>query len=49
MTRLYTNYYLTIKKVRNYEWQWELENNTSKLHYIKPLIEKWGSAQNNSR
>ena len=36
----YTNYYLTIRRARNSEWQ----NSTSKLHYTKPHIEEWESA-----
>ena len=41
LTRLpYTDYYLTIRKARNSEWQRELENRTSKLDYIKPQIEE---------
>ena len=45
-TRLpYTEYYLTIMKARNSEWQRERKkNNISKLHYIKPHIEEWESA-----
>ena len=40
-TRLpYTDYYLTIRKARNSEWQREWINITSKLHYIKPRIEE---------
>ena len=34
-TRLtYTEYYLTIRRARNSEWQREWKNSTSKLHYI---------------
>ena len=29
----YTDYYLTIRRARNSEWQREWENSTSKLHY----------------
>ena len=32
----HTYYYLTIRRARQREW----ENNTSKLHYIKPRIEE---------
>ena len=49
-TRLsHTDYYLTIRRTRNSEWQSEWENNTSKLPYIKPRIEKWESAHNSRR
>ena len=30
------DYYWTLRMARNYEWQREWENSTSKLHYIKP-------------
>ena len=50
ITRLpYTDYYLTIRRARNSEWQREWENSTSKLHYIKPRIEEWESAHNSNR
>ena len=39
----------TIRRARNSEWQREWENNTSKLHYIKPRIEEWESAHNSNR
>ena len=45
----YTDYYQTIRRARNSEWQREWENNTSKLHYIKPRIEEWESAHNSNR
>ena len=46
-TRLpHTDYYLTIKRIRNSKWQKELENGTSKLHYIKPRIEEYESVHN---
>ena len=45
----YSDYYQTIRRARNSEWQRELENNTSKLHYIKPHIEEWESAHNSNR
>ena len=49
-TRLpYTEYYLTIRRAKNFEWQKEWENSTSKLHYIKPHIKKWEKAQNSCR
>ena len=34
----HTDYYLTIRRARNFEWKKEWENNNSKLHYIKPRI-----------
>ena len=46
---LHTNYYLTIRRARDYEWQREWENNTSRLHYIKPRIIEWESANNNCK
>ena len=42
----HTDYYLTIRRTRNSEWQREWKNDTSKLHYIKPCIEEWESAHN---
>ena len=46
-TRLpHTDYYLFIRRARNSEWQREWENNTSKLHYIIPRIEKKENAHN---
>ena len=36
----YTDYYLTIRRARNSKWQREWENNSSKLHCIKPHIEE---------
>ena len=49
-TRLpHTDYYLTIRRARNSEWQREWENIISKLHYIKPHIEEWESAHNSYR
>ena len=36
----YTDYYLTIRRERNSEWQREWENSNSKLHYVKPSIEE---------
>ena len=48
-TRLsYTNYYLTIKRARNSEWQKDWKNSTSKLHYIQPTKE-WESTHNSFR
>ena len=41
-----TNYCLTIRSARNFQWKKKWENNTSKLHYIKPRIE---SAHNSCR
>ena len=51
MTRLphTTDYYLTIKRDINSKGQREWENNTSKLHYIKPRIEECESARNSCR
>ena len=47
ITRLsHTDYYVTIRNARNFEWQREWENNTSKLHDIKPLIEDWETVHN---
>ena len=40
---LYSDYYLTIRRAKNPKWQRELENGTSKLHYIKPCIKEWES------
>ena len=38
-TRLpHTDYYLTIRRAINSEWQKEWENSISKLYYIKPRI-----------
>ena len=37
---LYTEYYLTIRRARNSEWEREWEKSTSKLYYIKPRIEE---------
>ena len=34
------DYYLTIRKAKNSEWQKEWKNSTSKLHYIKPRIKE---------
>ena len=49
-TRLFhADYYQTIRRVINSKWQREWENNTSKLHYIKPHIEEWESAHNSNR
>ena len=49
-TRLsYTDYNLTIRRERKFESQKEWENSSSKLHYIKPSIEKWESAHNSCR
>ena len=49
-TRLpYTDYYQTIRRARNSEWQREWENNTSKLKQIKPRIEEWESAHRSCR
>ena len=46
-TRLpYEDYYLTIKRARNSEWQKEWENINSLLNYIKSCIEQWESAHN---
>ena len=46
-TRLpYRDYYQTIRRARNSEWQREWENNTSNLKQIKPRIEEWESAHN---
>ena len=45
----YTDYILTIRRARNSKWQREWENNTSKVHYIKPHIKEWKSAYNNYR
>ena len=48
--QLHTDYYyLTIRKSRNSEWQRDWENNTCKLHYIKPRIEEWESVHNSCR
>ena len=44
----YSDYYQTIRRARNSEWQREWENNTSKLHYIKPRIEEWESTHNSN-
>ena len=41
-----TDYYLTIRKARNFEWKRKWENNSAKLHYIKPRIEEWENAYN---
>ena len=50
MTRLsYTGYYLTIRKARNFKWQREWKNSTSKLYYIKPCIEEWENSHNSCR
>ena len=35
-----TDYCLTTRRAKIYEWQKERENNYSKLHYIKPYIEE---------
>ena len=49
-TRLpHTEYYLIIRMDRNSEWQKEWENNTSKLHYIKPRIKEWETAVGNTK
>ena len=49
-TRLpYTDYYLTIRRARNSEWQREWENSTIKLRNIKPKIEEWESIHNSCR
>ena len=40
----YSDYYSTIRRARKSEWQREWENNSSKLHYIKPRIKEWESA-----
>ena len=49
-TRLpYTDYYTTMMKDRNSEWQKKWKNNTNKLHYIKSRIEEWESAQKGYR
>ena len=49
-TRLpHTDYYLTIRRARNSQWQREWENNNNKLHYIKPHIKEWKSAHNSCR
>ena len=45
----YTDYYLTIRKARNFKWQMKLENSASKLHYIKRRIDVWESAHNSCR
>ena len=42
----YTDYYLPIRGTRNSKRQREWENNNTKLHYNKPRIEVWESAQN---
>ena len=42
----YTDYYPTIRRVRNSKWQREWENNYFKLHYIKPCIKEWESTHN---
>ena len=50
MTKLpHTDYYLTIGRARNSKWHREWENNTSKLHYIKPHIKEWENAHNSCR
>ena len=49
-TRLpHTDYYLTIRRARNFEWQREWQNSTSKLHCFKPHIEECESAHNSFR
>ena len=46
-TRLpHTDYYPTIRKARNYEWQRAWKNSTSQLYYIKPKIKEWKGAKN---
>ena len=45
----YTEYHLAINSSRNSEWHRELENSSSKLHYIKPHIEEWESAHSSCR
>ena len=40
---------MAIRRAKNSEWQKEWENNTRKLHYIKPHIEEWESAHNSCR
>ena len=42
----HTDYYLSIRKTRNSEWQRDWENSTSKINYIKPRIKEWKSAHN---
>ena len=49
-TRLpYTDYYQTIRRARNSEWQREWEDSTSKLKIIKPRIEEWQNTHNSCR
>ena len=36
---------MAIRRAKNSEWQKEWENNTRKLHYIKPHIEEWESCR----
>ena len=45
----YTDYYLTTRRDKNSEWKNELENNTNKLHYIKPHNEGWENVHNSCR
>ena len=45
----YTDYYSTIRRARNSKWQRKWENNSSKLHYMKPSIEEWENVQNSFR
>ena len=46
-TRLsYTDYYITIRRTRNFEYQREWKNNTSRLYYIEPCIEEWETIHN---
>ena len=44
-----TDYFLTIRKAKNSEWQREWENIIIKLHYIKPCIKEWKGAHNSCR
>ena len=42
---LYTEYYLTFRRARKYEWQIVVIS-TSKLNYIKHSIKEWESSHN---